>query len=80
MGARARTKDLLEPFPDERLLTEDYVEAARLFNLCPSRDVQCGPIDILLCAVAIRNQFEIVTCDQGLDRCVGALRNEGLIP
>lgn len=74
------TKELLDPFPDEPVRTDDYVEAARLFNLCRDHGIQCGPVDILICAVAVRNQFEILTYDQGLKRCAAVLRAQGLIP
>ena len=58
----------LESFPDEPLTTADYEYAARLFNLC--RSLQCGPIDILLCAVARRRQWSILTSDHALLRCL----------
>ncbi len=60
----------LEFFPDEPLTTADYEDAARLFNLCRSRGLQCGPIDILLCAVARRRQWSILTSDRALLRCL----------
>ncbi len=60
----------LEFFPDEPLTTADYEYAARLFNLCRSRGLQCGPIDILLCAVARRRQWSILTSDRALLRCL----------
>jgi len=74
----SKTEDLLDPFVDERIESEDYVEAARLFNLCRDHGIECGPIDILICAVAVRNGYGILTCDQGLERCIRALRAEGL--
>jgi predicted nucleic acid-binding protein len=76
----AKTEGLLEPFPDESLETADYVEAARLFNVCWDHGVQCGPVDMLLCAVAARRRCEILTSDQGLLRCVEVLRAEKLLP
>ena len=74
----SRIQDLLDPFLDEPIETPDYIEAARLFNLCQDHGVQCGLVDILICAVAARNHFEILTSDQGLKRCIEALRVEGL--
>lgn len=73
-----RTLQLLDAFPDEEVKACDHVEAARLFNLCRGRGVECGTIDMLLCAVAIRREWEILTSDQGLRRCMGALRAEGI--
>lgn len=64
----------LEAFPDESLTTSDYEEAARLFNLCRSRGVQCGSIDILVCAAARQRQWTVLTYDDGLMRCIEALK------
>jgi predicted nucleic acid-binding protein len=74
-----KLRNSLELFPDEHLEATDYEEAARLFNLCQDRGVQCGPTDILICAVAIRKQFGILTYDQGLKCCMEILQSEGLI-
>jgi predicted nucleic acid-binding protein len=60
----------LQSFPDESLTTSDHEEAARLFNLCRGNGVQCGPVDILLCAVAQQRRWTILTFDQGLKRCI----------
>lgn len=73
-----RLRGALAAFPDEAIATCDYEEAARLYNLCRSRGVACGPIDILICAVAIAGHWSILTNDTGLRRCVEALRAEGL--
>ncbi len=69
----------LEAFPDEPLITANYEEAARLFNLCCSRGVECGSTDMLICAVAIQMQCAILTYDQGLIRCIELLKSEGLM-
>lgn len=53
----------LEAFPDERLGTEDYVEAARCFNRCRSKGVHGSNTDFLLCAVSLRSDFPILTTD-----------------
>ncbi len=68
----------LGAFADEPLTTVHYEEAARLFNLCRSRVVEFGSTDILICAVAAEMQWEILTYDQGLLRCIDALRAAGL--
>lgn len=69
-----KTEKLLDPFPDEPLGTADYVEAARLFNLCRTHGVQCGPVDMLICSVAVRKRCLILTNDQGLLRCMDVLK------
>ena len=70
----AKTRELLDPFRDEEITPEDYVEAARLFNLCRDSGVECGAVDILICAVAFRLQCDILTSDVGLNRCIEVLR------
>ncbi len=68
----------LGAFPDAELTTSIYEEAARLFNLCRSRGVECGATDFLICALAIAKKWSILTNDQGLMRCIETLRFEGL--
>jgi hypothetical protein len=74
-----RLRRALEAFPDTPVETPHYEEAARLFNLCRRRGVECGAIDILLCAVASRERWSILTTDGGLKRCIEALRAEGVL-
>lgn len=75
----ARIEELLEPFPDGEIQTADYVRAARLFNLCRKHGVECGPVDMLLCSVAVRKRCMILTNDQGLLRCVEVLRKNKML-
>ena len=75
----AKIQELLDPFRDEAVTAADYVDAARLFNLCQDHGVQCGPVDMLICAVAVRMHWAILTFDQGLKRCIQVLQTEGLI-
>jgi predicted nucleic acid-binding protein len=70
----AKTEALLSPFVDEEIVASDYVEAARIYNLCRDHGVECGPLDILICAVAVRNHYDILTSDAGLGRCIAVLR------
>jgi predicted nucleic acid-binding protein len=65
-----RLSQALSSFPDEALTTPDYLNAARLFNVCRSRGVECGPVDILICAVAEQRNWAILTNDQALKRCI----------
>jgi hypothetical protein len=53
----------LAAFPDLPLLTEDYVTAAKYFNLCRSRGIQGSNTDFLICAVAVRQGLAIFTTD-----------------
>ena len=57
----------LKSFPDIPILTEDYVTAARFFNLCRSKGIQESNTDFLICAVAFRNKFSIYTTDKDFE-------------
>jgi predicted nucleic acid-binding protein len=57
-------KKHLDAFPDLPISTEDYVCAAKFFNLCRSKGVQGSNTDFLICAVAVRNKFSIFTTDR----------------
>ena len=65
-----KLKLALETYRDEELETRDYEEAARLYNLCRSRGVACGPFDILICAVAWLRGWRILTNDASMARCL----------
>jgi predicted nucleic acid-binding protein len=73
-----KLRNALQAFPDEPVETGHYEEAARLYNLCRSRGVECGSTDMLLCAVASQNRWSILTSDGGLKRCIQVLRAEGV--
>jgi predicted nucleic acid-binding protein len=53
----------LTSFPDLLLLSEDYVTAAKFFNLCSSKGIQGSNTDFLICAVAVRHDFAVFTTD-----------------
>jgi predicted nucleic acid-binding protein len=57
----------LESFPDLPILTEDYVEAARYFNLCRSKGIQGSNTDFLVCSVSVRNEMPIYTTDKDFE-------------
>jgi len=57
----------LESFPDIPILSEDYVAAARFFNLCRSKGIQGSNTDFLICSVAVRNTFSIYSTDQDFE-------------
>jgi predicted nucleic acid-binding protein len=75
-----RLRSAIEAFPDTPITTGHYEEAARFFNLCRSRGVECGAIDLLLCAVASKERWSILTTDCGLKHCIDVLRAEGVFP
>jgi predicted nucleic acid-binding protein len=53
----------LRAFPDIALQAEDHEEAASFFNRCRARGVQGSNTDFLVCAVAARRRFGILTTD-----------------
>ncbi len=57
----------LESFPDLPILTNDYVHAAKFFNLCRSKGIQGSNTNFLICAVAVRNKFSIFTTDKDFE-------------
>jgi predicted nucleic acid-binding protein len=59
-----RLQRYLASFPDVPILTEDYVTAARFFNLCRSKGIQGSNTDFLICAVSVRNKSHIYTTDR----------------
>jgi len=65
-----KLKRALDAFRDEPLDTPDYEEAARLYNVCRSRGVECGPVDILICAVAARRKWKVLANDASLNKCL----------
>ena len=66
----AKLRTTLAAFRDELIETADYEEAARGYNLCRAQGVQCGPIDILICAVAARRKWSVLANDAVLNRCL----------
>ena len=69
----AKLKGALQVFRDEPIDTFDYEEAARLYNVCRSRGVECGPVDILICAVAVRRRWKVLASDRSLNKCLEVL-------
>jgi predicted nucleic acid-binding protein len=59
-----RLRDHLRAFPDTVITTDDHEEAAAFFNRCREKGVQGSNTDFLICAVAVRNGFEIFTTDE----------------
>lgn len=53
----------LRAFPDIALEAEDYEKAASFFNQCRAKGVQGSNTDFLICAVAARRRFGILTTD-----------------
>ena len=59
-----RLKDHLRAFTDETLATADFERAAAHFNSCRQRGIQGSNTDFLICAVAERRGYPILTSDE----------------
>jgi predicted nucleic acid-binding protein len=62
-----RLKAHLRAFPDLELSSDDYELAVAFFNLCRRKGVQGANTDFLICAVAVRRQFGILTVDRDFE-------------
>ena len=58
-----KLKEFLRAFEDAEVGTMDYENAAQMSNRCRSRGIQGSPIDFLLCAIALRHNWELFTTD-----------------
>ena len=54
----------LDAFDDLAIVSEDYVEAARMFKACRKKGVQGSHIDFLICAVSKRHSTPVFTTDK----------------
>jgi len=62
-----KLKDKLMYFPNELIIDEDYLSAARFSNLCRQKGIQGSHIDFLICAVANRLAINIFTYDKDFE-------------
>ncbi len=60
---RAGRDWLISPIPD-------HEEAARLYNVCRTQGMECGPVEILICAVAVRRKWSVLANDARLNKCL----------
>jgi predicted nucleic acid-binding protein len=59
-----RIRDHMRDFPNVRLDASDYEEAARASNQCRRAGISGSPIDLLICVVALRHDWQIFTTDR----------------
>ena len=59
-----RLRDLLRDFPDLSVSSLDYEEAAHSSNRCRGAGIAASPVDMLICALALRHDCEIFTTDK----------------
>jgi predicted nucleic acid-binding protein len=58
-----KIRDYLRSFPDVETSSNDYEEAARASNQCRAAGIAASPADMLICALAIRHGWEVLTAD-----------------
>ncbi len=58
-----RLEDHLAGFPDLAITREDYIDAARFFNICRADGIQGSNPDFLICALSVRHDMAIYTID-----------------
>ncbi len=63
-----RLETHLAAFADLPLQIEDFVTAAKFFNLCRAKGIQASNTDFLICAVAVRKELAIFTTDADFSR------------
>jgi len=59
-----RIREHLGDFPNVALDAQDYEEAARISNMCRSAGVAGTPVDMLMCSVSLRHNWQIFTTDR----------------
>ena len=64
-----KVKAALDPYLDESINPADHEFAARVYNECRNQGLEAGTVDILICAVAARRGWEVLSGDSGLNRC-----------
>ena len=63
-----RLETRLDAFVDVPLRAEDYVTAAKFYNLCRAKGIQGSNTDFLICAVAVRHDLSVFTTDGDFPR------------
>lgn len=66
-------REHLQPFADEPLQADDFERAAEHFNTCRARGIQGSNTDFLICAVAERRGYPILTTDADFSRFADVL-------
>jgi predicted nucleic acid-binding protein len=59
----AKLQIALRAYEDAAVVTEDYETAASIANRCRAAGIAGNPIDFLICAVALRHKWAILTLD-----------------
>jgi predicted nucleic acid-binding protein len=63
-----KLRNYLRAFGEPGIEVADYEEAAHMHNLCRARGVSGSAIDFMICAVAQRREWHILTTDRDFER------------
>ena len=63
-----RLREELRLFDDAVPTREDHEEAARMFNQCRAAGITGSPVDLLICAIAVRREWQVFTLDKDFHR------------
>ena len=63
-----KLRNYLRAFGEPGIEVADYEEAAQMHNLCRARGVSGSAIDFMICAVAQRREWHILTTDRDFER------------
>jgi hypothetical protein len=69
-----KVKAALDAYLDEPINTADHEYAARIYNECRNEGVEAGTVDILICALAARRSWEVLSADSSLNRCLAVAK------
>ena len=69
----SRLRDYLRAFDEPRLEVSDYEEAAQMHNRCRGKGIAGSAIDLLICSVAYRRNWQIFTTDRDFGRYASVL-------
>ena len=69
-----KVKAALDAFLDEPIGRADHEYAARLYNECRSHGCEAGPVDMLICAVAVRRKWQVLSSDAALNRSLAVAK------
>ncbi len=59
-----KLKGKINSFEDEILITDDYIKAAEIHNICRKNGIQGSHIDFLIVAVSLNRKLVIFTTDK----------------
>jgi len=59
-----RLRESMRAFIDTEITPQDYEEAAAFYNRCRESGIQGSNTDFLICAIAVRHAFPILTTDR----------------